>query len=157
MFRTSRTKIIQAVALVALGLPFRRVEKLVGMKSETIRKHLTILRRGPTPPLLGDFILNAFGQTPDWLSVKAELAKRYRFNEEELKDFDRDLDEANGGLLPMRGRAKNYFGVIKEQGRASLQERIRRILGKRVTLSLDGEIKLLRGKSSRRPRAARRG
>lgn len=157
MFRTSRTKIIQAIALVALGLPFRHVEKLVGMKSETIRKHLTILRREPTSPHLGDSSTNTFGQTPDWLSVKAELAKRYRFKEEDLKDFDRDLDDDDDGLLPMRARAKNYLGVIEELGRAALQERIHRILGKRVTLSLDGEIKLLRGNSSRRPRAARQG
>ncbi len=156
-FRTSRAEVIKAIALLVLGLPFRRVERLVRIKGETIRKHIRILRGEPISRHVDEVVANAFGQTPNWLSVKAELVKRYRFSKEEITDFDRDLDEANDGLLPMRERAKNYLGVIEYQGRASLQERIRRILGKRVTVSLDGEIKLLRGNSSRRPRAARQG
>lgn len=156
-FRTSRAEVVKAIALLALGLPFRRVERLVGMKGETIRKHIRILRGETISRHADEMVVNAFGQTPNWLSVKAELVKCYRFKEDELADFDRDLDEANDGLLPMRDRAKNYLGVIEYQGRAYLEERIRRILGKRVTVSLDGEIKLLRGNSSRRPRATRQG
>lgn len=156
-FRTARVKVMKAIALLVLGLPFRRVERLVRMKGETIRKHIRILRGEPISRHVDEVVANAFGQTPNWLSVKAELVKRYRFKAEELTDFDRDLDAANDGLQSMSDRAKNYLGMIEYQGRASLQERIRLILGKRVTVSLDGEIKLLRGKSSRRPRAARQG
>lgn len=157
-FRTTQEKVFQSIALIALGLPFLRVEKLMGMKGETIRKHLRILRGEPQPhhgdeaPAQRDFM-----PTADWQSLKTKLVECYGFKEDDLDLFDIELGEIRRGGFSVGERARAYAGKVQGSERVILARRMKRILGRPVRISPNGDIRFFGGDANRQPRATRQG
>jgi hypothetical protein len=114
-YRLPAARLLQALALLVLGLPMEWIQKMVRVKAETIRKHFQDLVRTETWGAL----------KPSLLGVGVPQAL--------LQQFDAEVEECRFGVDSFRGRGQR-FRQMKASQRRQLVLRASRVLKRRVSL-----------------------
>jgi transposase-like protein len=136
-FRTPPERVLKALALYVYGFSLTAVTKLVGIRSETVRKHFRVYaeHRAPKWPTCGARDKAA------WDRIAAILERKYSIPYPKIEESKEMLLGLHAKLVPPREHGQDYLKKIRDRSkRQQFERKARAITGLKIEIRQDGKI-----------------